>query len=62
MKFELANEGEHYLYNAWCVLTVAEALGLDAVKAVGCLKDFGALDGRGKQHKAQAAGRAVYFD
>lgn len=55
-KFELANEGEHYLYNAWCVLTVAEALGLDTVKAAACLKDFGALDGRGKQHKLRLRG------
>ncbi len=50
-EFELANEGEHYLYNAWCVLSVVEALGLDVGKAATRLKDFGALDGRGKVHR-----------
>lgn len=48
VKFELSQEGEHHLYNAWCVLRVVEALGLDVAKAASYLKDFGALDGRGK--------------
>lgn len=48
--FETAQSGEHYLYNAWCVLKVVEALGLDVRKAAGFIKDFGALDGRGKHH------------
>ncbi len=45
----LPQEGDHYLYNAWCVLRVVEILGLDEKKAAECLKDFGALEGRGKQ-------------
>ncbi len=49
--FETAEEGEHYLYNAWCVLRVAETLGLDVAKAATYIKDFGALDGRGRKHK-----------
>ena len=48
--FKLSNEGEHYLYNAWCVLSVVKALGLDVCKAAASLKDFGALEGRGKEH------------
>ena len=48
--FKTAEEGEHYLYNAWCVLRVAEALGLDVAKAASYIKDFGALDGRGRRH------------
>ncbi len=49
--FSLACEGEHYLYNAWCVLALVEALGLDVRKAADVLPEFGALPGRGKQHK-----------
>ena len=48
--FTIQGIGEHFLYNAWCSLAVIEALGLDINKAALCIKDFGALDGRGKQH------------
>ncbi len=51
VEFEPAQEGEHHLYNAWCALTVAEVLGLDVAKAASYIKDFGALEGRGKQWK-----------
>lgn len=53
--FATAAEGEHYLYNAWCVLSVAKELGLDVEKAASYIKDFGALDGRGKQWKLNFA-------
>lgn len=49
--FETANIGEHYLYNAWCTLSVVQKLGLDVEKAASYIKDFGALDGRGKLWK-----------
>ena len=49
--FETAQPGEQYVYNAWCALTVVKALGLDVAKAAAYVKDFGALDGRGKQHR-----------
>lgn len=49
--FDLAQPGEHLLYNAWCVLTVVQALGLDLKKAEVALPQFGALPGRGKQWK-----------
>lgn len=48
--FETSLAGEHHTYNAWCVLKVVEALGLDVQKAASFIKDFGALDGRGKHH------------
>lgn len=48
--FTTQEEGEQYLYNAWCALTVVQALGLDVNKAAFYIKDFGALDGRGKHH------------
>jgi UDP-N-acetylmuramyl pentapeptide synthase len=50
-KFETAQQGEQYVYNAWCALTVVEALGLDVEKAAAYVKDFGALEGRGKHHQ-----------
>lgn len=49
--FSLSTEGEHFLYNAWCVLAVVEALGLDPAVAAARLHEFGALDGRGKIHQ-----------
>lgn len=48
--FTTQEQGEQYLYNAWCTLTVVQALGLDVNKAASYIKDFGALDGRGKHH------------
>ena len=51
VSFETANEGEHYFYNALATLKVVEALNLDVKKAASFIKDFGALDGRGRQHK-----------
>lgn len=49
-EFTTQEQGEQYLYNAWCALTVVQALGLDVNKAASYIKDFGALDGRGKHH------------
>lgn len=49
-KFTTAEQGEQYQYNAMCALKIVEALGLDVAKAATFIKDFGALDGRGKQH------------
>ena len=49
--FTTPESGEQYLYNAWCALSVVQALGLDVEKAASYIKDFGALDGRGKHHK-----------
>ena len=49
-EFTTQEEGEQYEYNAWCSLRVIEALGLDVQKAASYIKDFGALDGRGKRH------------
>lgn len=49
-EFITQEEGEQYQYNAWCALRVIEALGLDVQKAASYIKDFGALEGRGKRH------------
>lgn len=48
--FQTQDEGEHHLYNAWAVLSIVKALKLDIKKAASFIKDFGALDGRGKKH------------
>ena len=49
-KLELEQDGEIQRYNAWAALEVVRALGLDCKKAAETLKNFGALDGRGKKH------------
>ncbi|MDD4556538.1 MAG: UDP-N-acetylmuramoyl-tripeptide--D-alanyl-D-alanine ligase [Alphaproteobacteria bacterium] len=51
VSFELSNLGEHHVSNALCVLNVVDVLGLDVAKAASYLKDFGAVDGRGKRYK-----------
>jgi len=48
--FQTQEQGEHYLYNAWATLKIVQALGLDCQKAASKIKDFGALEGRGKKH------------
>ena len=52
-ELELSEEGEHHYYNAWAVLKIIELLGLDVNKAAAHLKDFGALEGRGKRWTLQ---------
>ena len=47
---KLADEGEHNFYNAWCVLALTEAMGLDVKKAAEALSGFKALAGRGAKH------------
>lgn len=59
--FETSSVGEHYLYNAWCVLKTIEAMGLDVNKAAKHIKEFGALDGRGKQHKLRLPDNKGYY-
>ena len=58
--FTTAEIGEHFLYNAWCALTVVQTLGLDTKKAAGFIKDFGALDGRGKHHTLKLPNGGTY--
>lgn len=60
VSFETQEQGEQYLYNAWCALKVVEALGLDVAKAATYIKDFGALDGRGKQHELKLPQGGTY--
>lgn len=62
-EFVTQEEGEHHLYNAWCALAVIKALNLDVKKAASCIKDFGALDGRGKKHIIRCKnGKCVLID
>ena len=58
--FTTQENGEHFLYNAWCALTVVQALGLDVEKAAGYIKEFGALDGRGKHHHLRLSNGGTY--
>ncbi len=48
VRFSLAVDAEHYLYNALCALNVAALCGIDVEEAAHHIKDFGALPGRGK--------------
>lgn len=50
VELDLADKGEHNYYNAWCVLTLIEALGLDVEKTAKHLSNFKALAGRGAKH------------
>ena len=61
--FETAQEGEHHFYNAWCTLNVVKLLGLDVKKAERHIKDFGALEGRGKKWRLKfGAGEYTLID
>ena len=51
VELSLQDEGEHNFYNAWCVLTLINELGLDVKKAAQKLSEFGALPGRGAKYK-----------
>ncbi len=58
-ELHLQDEAEHYYYNAWAVLSVAEALGLSLEKGIEAVNGFGALEGRGKKHQLNLNGRSV---
>lgn len=60
-QFTTQTAGEHHIYNAWCALRVVEALGLDVQKAADFIKDFGALEGRGKHHQLKLAGDKGFY-
>ena len=61
---KLAEEGEHNYYNAWCVLSLIQALGLDVFRAAKHLSGFKALAGRGAKHvlKLPAGGSFTLID
>ena len=56
----MEQDGEIQRYNAWAALSVAQALKLDLNKAAAALKDFGALDGRGKKHILNLSASGTY--
>ena len=55
----LSEEGEHYFYNAWAVLSVVEALGLPLDKAVVAINNFSAPEGRGKKFNVSLNGKHI---
>lgn len=57
VKLELKEQGEHYLYNAWAVLSVIKTLGLTFEPAVEALNAFGAPEGRGKKYQINLNGK-----
>ena len=56
----LQDRGEHNYYNAWCVLSLINALGLDVNVTAEHLSDFGALPGRGAKHILGLPGGGTY--
>ena len=55
----LQDDGEHCYYNAWCVLTVAQLLGLDLNTAAAVANAFMPPEGRGKKYRLNIGGRKV---
>ena len=55
----LSEDGEHYLYNAWAVLSVVEGLGLPLEKAVDAINNFSAPEGRGKKFNINLNGKRI---
>ena len=51
VELDLKDKGEHNYYNAWCVLSVIKALGLDIKVAAEHLSSFNALPGRGAKYE-----------
>ncbi len=49
-ELHLVEEGEHFYYNAWAVLAVVSALGLEITPAVAAINQFTAPEGRGKRY------------
>ena len=50
VELKLADCGEHNYYNAWCVLALINALGLDVKQTAEHLASFNALPGRGAKY------------
>ena len=59
VNLKLKEKGEHFLYNAWAVLSVIEALQLPLEPAVEVLNNFTALEGRGKQYPLNIDGKKI---
>ncbi|MBP5698113.1 MAG: UDP-N-acetylmuramoyl-tripeptide--D-alanyl-D-alanine ligase [Alphaproteobacteria bacterium] len=59
VKLNLSEEGEHFYYNAWAVLAVISALGLDLAPAVEAVNHFTAPEGRGKRYNVSLGGRKI---
>ena len=60
VELNLADEGEHHLYNAWCVLELINELGLDVEQTAKHLSGFTALAGRGAKHKLKLPNGGEY--
>lgn len=56
----LQDKGEHNYYNAWCVLTLINELGLNVKVAAEYLSEFGALAGRGAKHQLKLPSGGIY--
>ena len=60
VELNLQDKGEHNYYNAWCVLTLINELGLNVKVAAEHLSEFGALAGRGAKHQLKLPSGGIY--
>ena len=60
VELNLQDQGEHNYYNAWCVLTLINELGLNVKVAAEYLSEFGALAGRGAKHQLKLPSGGIY--
>lgn len=60
VELNLQDKGEHNYYNAWCVLTLINELGLNVKVAAEYLSEFGALAGRGAKHQLKLPSGGIY--
>ena len=60
VELKLSDEGEHNYYNAWCVLSLIKALGLDVKQTAEDLSQFKALAGRGAKHQLRLPNGGIY--
>ena len=51
VELDLKDKGEHNYYNAWCVLSLINALGLNVKATAEHLSSFNALPGRGAKYE-----------
>ena len=61
IELELKDKGEHNYYNAWCVLSIINVLGLNVKAAAEHLSNFNALPGRGAKYELNLSNGEKYI-
>ena len=61
VELDLKDKGEHNYYNAWCVLSLINALGLNVKATAEYLSGFNALPGRGAKYELNLSNGEKYI-